>query len=317
MFDLFKKLKESLTRTRESLTEGVRSVLAGFRPIDESLFEDLEEVMIGADVGVATTEKLLDRLRQRVKSAGVRDSSGVEAILREEITSMLSSGVGPGVTDASPRRPDGSPAPRVVIVIGVNGVGKTTTIGKLAWREAGKKRKVVIAASDTFRAAASEQLGIWAERAGVDIVRSSHGADPAAVAFDGLSAALSRRADLLIVDTAGRLQTKHHLMDELKKIGRVLAGQLPGAPHEVLLVLDASTGQNAVIQAREFGKTLGVTGLVLTKLDGTAKGGVVLAIADQLGLPVRWVGVGETIEDLAEFDPAQFAAALFDSETTG
>jgi fused signal recognition particle receptor len=317
MFDLFKKLKESLTRTRESLTEGVRSVLAGFRPIDESLFEELEEVLIGADVGVATTEKLLDRLRQRVKSAGVRDSSGVEAILREEITSMLSSGVGPGVTDASPRRPDGSPAPRVVIVIGVNGVGKTTTIGKLAWREAGKKRKVVIAASDTFRAAASEQLGIWAERAGVDIVRSSHGADPAAVAFDGLSAALSRRADLLIVDTAGRLQTKHHLMDELKKIGRVLAGQLPGRPHEVLLVLDASTGQNAVIQAREFGKTLGVTGLVLTKLDGTAKGGVVLAIADQLGLPVRWVGVGETIEDLAEFDPAQFAAALFDSETIG
>jgi fused signal recognition particle receptor len=326
MFDLFKKLKDGLTRTRQSLTEGVRTVLAGFRPIDESLFEDLEEVLIGADVGVATTEKLLERLRQRVKSAGVRDSSGVEAILREEITAMLTS---PGLASAGLTSPgptagsDGGSAagpggaPRVVIVIGVNGVGKTTTIGKLAWREAGRKRKVVIAASDTFRAAASEQLGIWAGRAGVDIVRSTHGADPAAVAYDGLTAAIARRADLLIVDTAGRLQTKHHLMDELGKIGRVLAGLLPGAPHEVLLVLDASTGQNAVIQAREFAKTLGVTGLVLTKLDGTAKGGVVLAIADQLGLPVRWVGLGETIEDLAEFDPAQFAAALFDSDSNG
>ncbi|MDZ4803881.1 MAG: signal recognition particle-docking protein FtsY [Candidatus Eisenbacteria bacterium] len=311
MFDLFKKLKSGLEKTRQNLTEGVRQVLAGFRPIDESLFEDLEEVLIGADVGLATTEKLLDRLRRRVASAGVRDSSGVEALLREEIKALLIASTIPAGAGAS------SIKPRVVVVVGVNGVGKTTTIGKLAYRHAGRKQKVVIAASDTFRAAASEQLGIWAERAGVDIVRSNLGADPAAVAYDGLVAAMAREADLLIIDTAGRLQTKKNLMQELEKIGRVLHGLMPGAPHEVLLVLDASTGQNAIVQAREFGKTLGVTGLVLTKLDGTARGGVVLAIADQLGLPVRWVGLGEKIGDLDEFDATQFAAALFEIDSAG
>jgi fused signal recognition particle receptor len=334
MFDLFKKLKDSLVRTRETLTEGVRQVLSGFRPLDDALFEDLEEVLIGADVGVATTEKLLERVRARAKSTGVRDSSGVEALLRAEVEAMLSGGATGGATGsaAAASGASGSAAtrggaastatasmptseaerPRVVIVIGVNGVGKTTSIGKLAHRWKSDGRRVLIAASDTFRAAASEQLSVWAERAGVDIVRSTSGADPAAVAYDGLTAAISRGADVLIVDTAGRLQTKLHLMEELKKIGRVLSRQMPGAPHEVLLVLDASTGQNAVVQAREFGLAVGVTGLVLTKLDGTAKGGVVLAIADQLGLPVRWIGVGEGIEDLAEFDPAQFAAALFE-----
>jgi len=308
MFDLLKKLKSGLEKTRKSLTEGVRQVLAGFRPIDESLFEDLEEVLIQADVGLPTTEKLLGQLRRRVADSGVRDSSFVEALLREEITALLLANAGPPPVDTTSVRP------RVIVVVGVNGVGKTTTIGKLAFRHAGRKQRVVIAASDTFRAAASEQLGIWAERAGVDIVRSSHGADPASVAYDGLVAATARGADLLIVDTAGRLQTKKNLMQELEKIGRVLEGLLPGAPHEVLLVLDASTGQNAIVQAREFGKTLGITGLVLTKLDGTARGGVVLAIADQLGLPVRWVGLGEKIDDLDEFDAAQFAAALFDNE---
>lgn len=308
MFDLFKKLKDSLVRTRETLTEGVRQVLSGFRPLDDALFEDLEEVLIGADVGVATTEKLLERVRARAKSTGVRDSSGVEALLRAEVLAMLSGGTTGGATGSA----SAAERPRVVIVIGVNGVGKTTSIGKLAHRWKSDGRRVLIAASDTFRAAASEQLSVWAERAGVDIVRSTSGADPAAVAYDGLTAAISRGADVLIVDTAGRLQTKLHLMEELKKIGRVLSRQMPGAPHEVLLVLDASTGQNAVVQAREFGLAVGVTGLVLTKLDGTAKGGVVLAIADQLGLPVRWIGVGEGIEDLAEFDPAQFAAALFE-----
>lgn len=308
MFDLLKKLKSGLEKTRRSLTEGVRQVLAGFRPIDESLFEDLEEVLIQADVGLPTTEKLLGQLRRRVADAGVRDSSFVEALLREEITLLLLANAGQALVDTTSVRP------RVIVVVGVNGVGKTTTIGKLAFRHAGRKQRVVIAASDTFRAAASEQLGIWAERAGVDIVRSSHGADPASVAYDGLVAAKARGADLLIVDTAGRLQTKKNLMQELEKIGRVLDGLLPGAPHEVLLVLDASTGQNAIVQAREFGKTLGITGLVLTKLDGTARGGVVLAIADQLGLPVRWVGLGEAIDDLDEFDAVQFAAALFDNE---
>lgn len=306
MFNLFRKLKEGLEKTRKTLTEGVRQVLAGFRPIDESLFEDLEEVLIGADVGVATTEKLLSQLRSRVKSSGLRDSSGVEALLQAEITSLLDSRL-------TPAAPAGSPGLVVTLVVGVNGVGKTTSIGKLAWRHRQAGRRVVIAAADTFRAAAVEQLDIWAERAGAEMVKNSMGADPAAVAYDGLEAALARGADNLIVDTAGRLQTKLNLMEELKKIRRVLERKLPGAPHEVLLVLDASTGQNAVNQAREFGLALGVTGLILTKVDGTARGGVVIAIADQLGVPVRYLGVGEGIDDLAEFDAGQFAAALFDS----
>jgi fused signal recognition particle receptor len=313
MFDLFKKLKDSLVRTRETFTEGVRQVLSGFRPIDDALFEELEEVLIGADVGLATTEALLERVKARAKSTGARDSSAVEALLRAEVEAMLAGGA---ATAAESPAASAVERPRVVIVIGVNGVGKTTSIGKLAYRWKSEGKRVVIAASDTFRAAASEQLSVWAERAGVDIVRSASGADPAAVAYDGLAAAMARGADILIVDTAGRLQTKLHLMEELKKIGRVLARQLPGAPHEVLLVLDASTGQNAVVQAREFGLAVGVTGLVLTKLDGTAKGGVVLAIAHQLGLPVRWIGVGEGIEDLAGFDPAQFAAALFETPSS-
>jgi fused signal recognition particle receptor len=311
-FDLFKKLKDSLTKTRQTLTEGVRTVLANFRPIDEELFEELEEVLIGADVGVSTTDKILERLRTRVKMEGVRDSSGVEILLKDEIAKVLEAGENAARASAPP--PGGLPAkPHVLIVVGVNGVGKTTTIGKLAHRFTSDRKKVLIAASDTFRAAAVEQLAIWADRAGVEIVRSSSGADPAAVAYDGLEAALARGTDVLIVDTAGRLQTKINLMEELKKIGRVLSRKLPGAPHEVLLVLDASTGQNAVIQAREFGLAMGLTGLVLAKVDGTAKGGVVIAIADQLGVPVRYLGMGEGIDDLAEFDPRQFAAALFDS----
>jgi fused signal recognition particle receptor len=316
-FDLFKKLKDGLERTRKQFTDGVRQVLANFRPIDESLFEDLEEVLIGADVGVATTEKILERVRERVKLERVKDSSGVEALLRDEIAGVLeqrgkADGVAPAPTEASPVL---TARPHVIIMIGVNGVGKTTTIGKLAHRYTSEGKRVLIAASDTFRAAAVEQLAIWAERAGVDIVRSASGADPASVAFDGLEAALARNADILIVDTAGRLQTKINLMEELKKIGRVLSRKLPGAPHEVLLVLDASTGQNAVIQAREFGIAMGLTGLVLAKVDGTAKGGVVIAIADQLGVPVRYLGMGEGIDDLAPFDPRQFAVALFDSSS--
>lgn len=307
MFNLFKKLKDGLEKTRRTLTEGVRQVLAGFRPIDATLFEDLEEVLIGADVGVATTETLLAKLKERVRSSGVRDSSGVEALLQEEIALLLDSG-----------RPAPSPPAglQVVLVVGVNGVGKTTSIGKLAWKARQEGKRVVIAAADTFRAAAVEQLDVWAERAGAELVRNQSGADPAAVAYDGLEAALARDAALLIVDTAGRLQTKLNLMEELKKIGRVLERKLPGAPHEVLLVLDASTGQNAVHQAREFGLAMGVTGLVLTKVDGTARGGVVIAIADQLGVPVRYLGMGEGIEDLADFDPRQFAAALFDSSSS-
>jgi fused signal recognition particle receptor len=329
-FNLFKKLKDGLERTRKQFTEGVRQVLANFRPIDESLFEDLEEVLIGADVGIDTTEKILDRVRQRVKYENVKDSSGVEALLRDEIAGVLEqrgkngAGASAGGTAASATATAPAPPaittpttrPHVIIIIGVNGVGKTTTIGKLAHRYTSEGRKVLIAASDTFRAAAVEQLAIWADRANVDIIRSASGADPASVAFDGLEAALARGSDVLIVDTAGRLQTKINLMEELKKIGRVLSRKLPGAPHEVLLVLDATTGQNAVIQAREFGIAMGLTGLVLAKVDGTAKGGVVIAIADQLGVPVRYLGMGEGIDDLAPFDPRQFAAALFDSTSS-
>jgi fused signal recognition particle receptor len=313
-FNIFKKLKEGLDRTRKNLTDGVRQVLAGFRPIDENLFEELEEVLIGADVGVATTDKILEQLRERVKSEGVRDSSGVESLLKDEIARVLQGSDSRKTGEVPGEAVRGKP--HVIIMVGVNGVGKTTTIGKLAHRYTSEKKKVLIAASDTFRAAAVEQLAIWAGRAGVDIVRSASGADPASVAFDGLEAALARGADVLIVDTAGRLQTKINLMEELKKIGRVLSRKLPGAPHEVLLVLDASTGQNAVIQAREFGLAMGLTGLVLAKVDGTAKGGVVIAIADQLGVPVRWLGVGEGIDDLTEFDPRDFAAALFEEGET-
>jgi fused signal recognition particle receptor len=307
VFDLFKRLKDGLVKTRLTLTAGIRSVLSGFRPIDDELFEELEEVLIGADVGVVTTEKLLKNLKERVRQAGITDSSGVEALLREEIAGLLARGAFGAPT---PARSDSKPL--VVVVMGANGVGKTTTIGKLAHAYKAQGKRVLIAAADTFRAAATDQLAIWAERAGSDIVRGAAGSDPAAVAFDGLKAAQARAADVLIVDTAGRLQTKVNLMEELKKIGRVLSRQSPGAPHEALLVLDASTGQNAIAQAREFGDALELTGLVLTKVDGTAKGGVVIAIADQLGTPVRFLGTGERIEDLSAFDPRQFTAALFD-----
>jgi len=296
------RLARGLSRTREKLADNVHRVLTGRTRIDEEALEELEEVLLEGDVGVGATETLLERLRERASEPGV-SGDDLEDLLAEEVTRILR---GSGAEAPSP-----ASRPRVVLLVGVNGTGKTTTLGKLArhYREQGQR--VVVGAADTFRAAAVEQLRIWAERADVDIVAGQAGADPAAIAFDAVAAAQARDADVVLIDTAGRLQTKVNLMEELAKIGRVVAKRLPEAPHEVLLVLDATTGQNAISQARQFGRATPVTGLVLTKVDGTAKGGVVVAIAQELGIPVRFLGLGEGIEDLAPFDAEAFAAALF------
>jgi fused signal recognition particle receptor len=286
----FGRLRSSLGRTRNV----IRLPIGRFDPRNDESWEELEEALISADVGMAATDVLVERLRKR------RDVEDLGAALAEEIEALL----GEPATLAVQERPT------VILVVGVNGTGKTTTIGKLAHRLSGHRRSVLIAAADTFRAAADEQLEIWAERAGADFVGSTKGADPAAVAFDGVAAAESRGRDVVLVDTAGRLHTQTNLMDELRKIRRVIGSRLEGAPHETLLVLDATTGQNGVQQARLFQEAVDVTGVVLTKLDGSAKGGIVLPVAVELGLPVKLVGVGESLEDLQPFDPADFARAL-------
>ena len=307
MRTLLDRFRQGLARTRESFAQGLRGAFGRGR-VDAELFSELEQLLIGADVGVAATEELLVAVRERVAATGTQDAADVESILKEEIGRLLSAAAA-----QSPRQAPAS-GPEVVMVVGVNGVGKTTTIGKLAKTERDRGRKVLIGACDTFRAAASEQLERWAARAGVEIVRQRDGADPAAVAFDALQAAASRGVDLVLLDTAGRLHTQQNLMEELKKVHRVVAQRIPGAPHEVLLCLDATTGQNAIRQARLFDAAIGVDGLVLAKLDGTARGGVVIAIARELRLPVRMVGVGEGIEDLVPFDPEAFVDALFSPE---
>jgi fused signal recognition particle receptor len=300
---ILRRITDSLRKTRQVVADGIAQVVGAHSKIDPGLYDELEEVLVRGDVGLPTAEELLERLKRRVRETGTEDAAGIPALLRDLAAEMLRGAVG------EPTPPAGG-GPRVVLVCGVNGVGKTTTIGKLAYRGTRAGRKVLIVAADTFRAAACEQLAIWAERAGADIVRSASGADPASVAFDGVRAALSREVDLVIVDTAGRLHAKGNLMEELTKIRRVVDKALPGAPHEVLLVLDATIGQNGLAQAREFLAAAGVTGLVLAKLDGTAKGGVVLAIARETKLPVRYVGLGEKIDDLEDFDPEAFADAL-------
>ena len=305
----FNRLREGLAKTREQLVGKVQKLLSGRSKIDENLLENLEEVLIGGDVGVTTTMKIMENIKDRVKKERYENPADLDRLLRDEIQRLFVGGNSDGHEGFSI-----SPGarPHVVMIVGVNGVGKTTTVGKLAfnYRTAGKN--VLIAAADTFRAAANEQLEIWARRAGVEIVQQTHGADPAAVAFDALHSALARRVDVLLIDTAGRLHTRVNLMEELKKIRRVIQKQMPEAPHEVLLVLDATTGQNAIQQARQFMAAVGVTGVALTKLDGTAKGGVILAISEELHLPVRYVGVGESIEDLQLFDRQGFVAALFE-----
>jgi fused signal recognition particle receptor len=298
------KLREGLTRTREAFADNVHKVLTGRPRLDDATFEELEEVLIAGDVGVAAAEKLVLRLRERAQSEGLADGAALEEALAEEVAAILKAG------ESAPPVPSAE-KPWVVMLVGVNGTGKTTTLGKLANHYRREGKSVVVGAADTFRAAAVEQLRIWAERADVEIVANQSGADPASVAYDAVAAAQARNADVVLVDTAGRLQTKVNLMEELRKIGRVIGKRIPGAPHEVLLVLDATTGQNAIQQARQFSEVVQVTGLVLTKVDGSAKGGVVVAIADQLQIPVRFLGLGEGIDDLAPFEADTFAAALF------
>jgi fused signal recognition particle receptor len=304
------RLKEGLAKTRESLIGKIHRILSGKTAIDDELIERLEEALIAGDVGVTTTSKIIERLRERVRNERADNPAGLDALLRSEVRMLLPDLSAPG---EDPFAPPPGRKPHVIMIVGVNGVGKTTTIGKLAHNYRSAGRSVLIAAADTFRAAANEQLEIWAGRAGVEMIRQAHGADPAAVAFDGLRSAMARGIDILIIDTAGRLHTKINLMEELKKIKRVLQKLLPESPQEVLLVLDASTGQNAVQQAKQFSAAVGVTGLIVSKLDGTAKGGVVLAIADELKIPVRFIGVGERLDDLQPFDRAAFVDALFDS----
>ena len=298
---LFNKIKEGLKKTRNAVMGQIDIMLKSFTKIDEELFEELEELLVMGDVGVPTAQKICQELRTRVKKEGVTDPEQINVLLEEIISEMLS----------GDEELDISTSPSIILVIGVNGVGKTTTIGKLAYRLSNEGKRVLLAAADTFRAAAIEQLDIWAERSGCEIIKQEEGSDPAAVIFDAISAAKARNADVIICDTAGRLHNKKHLMDELAKINRVIDRELPDAAKEKLLVLDATTGQNAVNQAEQFRDATGITGIVLTKLDGTAKGGVVLAIKEGLGIPVKYIGVGEQIDDLQPFNSEEFAKALF------
>lgn len=297
----FSKIKEGLKKTRNAVVGQIDSMLKSFTKIDDELFEKLEELLVMGDVGVHTAEKICDELKSRVKKEGIKDPEEINRLLEETVSEMLKGG----------EELDISTTPSIILVIGVNGVGKTTTIGKLANSLSKQGKKVILAAADTFRAAAIEQLDIWAQRSGCEIIKQNEGSDPAAVVFDAISAAKARSADVIICDTAGRLHNKKHLMDELAKINRVIDRELPNAAKEKLLVLDATTGQNAVNQAEQFRQATGITGIVLTKLDGTAKGGVVLAIKDGLGIPVKYIGVGEQIDDLQPFNSDDFAKALF------
>ena len=299
----FQKISEGRKKTKESMMQKVNQIFSGFRPVDEELFEELEETLIMSDVGMVTAEEICQRLRKGVKERGITDAGEVKALLREILTEMMEGDTTLHI----------STKPSVVLVIGVNGVGKTTTIGKLAANLTSQGKKVILGAADTFRAAAIDQLQIWADRAGVEMIRQSEGSDPAAVVFDTIAAGKARGADVVICDTAGRLHNKKNLMDELSKISRVIKREAPDADLEVLLVLDATTGQNAVIQARTFQEAAGLTGIILTKLDGTAKGGVVIAIKQELQIPIKYVGVGEKLDDLQPFEPKAFVQALFDA----
>ena len=301
---LFDKIKEGLRKTREAVSRQISLMLHSFTKIDEDLFEELEELLVMGDVGVNTAEKICSELRRHIKEKGITDPNLIMGEIQEIVREMISGGEELRV----------STSPSVILVIGVNGVGKTTTIGKMAARLKSEGKSVILGAADTFRAAAIEQLEVWAERADVPIIKHNEGADPAAVVFDTIAAAKARRADVIICDTAGRLHNKKNLMDELAKINRIIARELPDADKEVLLVLDAATGQNAVNQAREFKNAAEITGIVLTKLDGTAKGGVVLTIREELQLPVKFIGVGEKLDDLQPFNADDFARALFAKE---
>ena len=299
---LFEKLKQGLKKTKDSMIGGIEGILNSFTKIDDELFEELEETLILSDIGVNTSVKICNELRERVKKSGEKNPANIKNMIKQVMIEMLG--------DDQPL--DLSTTPSVVLVIGVNGVGKTTTIGKLANQLKKDGKKVLVAAADTFRAAAIEQLQVWTERAGVDIIKHSEGSDPAAVVFDALTAAKARKVDVVICDTAGRLHNKKNLMDELKKISRIVNTQAEGCSLEVLLALDATTGQNAVNQAKQFKEVADITGIILTKLDGTAKGGIIISIADDLKIPVKIVTVGEKIDDIQPFNNADFVNALFD-----
>ncbi len=298
----FGKIKEGLKKTRDSIANGVNGIINSFTKIDEELFEQLEETLVMSDIGVETSVEICERLRKRIKETGITDPAEIKNLMKEIIVDILGEDEGLRLETK----------PSVILVIGVNGVGKTTTIGKLSLQLKNSGKRVVLGAADTFRAAAIDQLGIWAERAGVTMVKSVEGTDPASVVFDTIASAKSKGADVIICDTAGRLHNKKNLMDELAKIYRVIARELPDASVETLLVLDAATGQNAVNQAREFKNVADITGIVLTKLDGTAKGGIIIAIRNELGIPVKFVGVGEGIDDLQPFSAAEFADGIFE-----
>lgn len=301
----FARLKEGLTKTRNNIVHGIDSVFNGFSNIDEEFYEELEEILIMGDIGVRATEEILDRLKEQVKENHIKEPVDCKEFLIQNIKEQMQVGETAYAFEAEQS---------VVLVIGVNGVGKTTTVGKLAGKLKGQGRKVLIAAADTFRAAAGEQLGEWANRAGVDMIGGSEGSDPASVIFDAVSAAKARNVDVLLCDTAGRLHNKKNLMEELRKINRIIDREFPDVHRENLVVLDATTGQNALQQAKEFGEVAELTGIILTKMDGTAKGGIAVAIQSELQVPVKYIGVGETIEDLQKFDADEFVDALFDRE---
>ncbi len=301
----FERLKDGLQKTRKNFTERIEVLVGMSAEIDDDFLDELEMILLSADVGAKTTEKLIEAVRQAARKKEIKGTEDVVPFLKKYLTQMLTE-------EGQRTRISGTPT--VILVVGVNGVGKTTTIGKLANYFHLLNYKVIIAAADTFRAAASEQLEIWGKRAGCDVIKHAEGADPAAVVFDAMKAAIARKADILFIDTAGRLHNKANLMNELEKIHRVIKREIPEAPHETFLVLDATTGQNAITQAKVFTETANVTGVVLTKLDGTAKGGVVIAIREELGLPVKWIGVGEGIMDFRPFEPEKFVDALFNTD---
>lgn len=299
----FEKLKQGLSKTKEAISGKVNEVFSNFRKVDEDLLEELEEALILSDVGVNTSTKIVDNLRQRIKLEKIEDAEKVKEVLKEEISKILTE------KDTTLNI---STNPSVILFVGVNGAGKTTSIGKLSANLKSQGKKVLVAAADTFRAAAIDQLEVWTNRAGVDILKRSEGSDPASVVFDAITKTKTENYDVLIIDTAGRLHTKKNLMDELGKIQRIIDRELPDASQDILIVLDGTTGQNALIQAKEFSEVAKITGIVLTKLDGTAKGGVVIGICDELNVPVKLIGVGEKIEDLQVFDAKEFAKALFE-----
>jgi fused signal recognition particle receptor len=305
MWGVFEKLKEGLSKTHQGFVEKIDQLFSGKKSIDQDLLDELEGLLFSADLGVKTSSQLIEGVQKGLKRGELQEPEKVRDFIKQEIFRILKSGEKPLMIDFSQTKPF------LLMVVGVNGVGKTTTIAKIAHHYASQGKKVLIGAADTFRAAAVEQLEIWAKRVGADLIKQSKGSDPSAVAFDSVHAAKARNADLVFIDTAGRLHTKVNLMEELKKVKRIIARECPGAPHEVLLVLDATTGQNAISQAKLFNEAIGVTGIALTKLDGTAKGGIIIGITEELKIPVRYIGVGEGMDDLREFNASEFIQALF------